>query len=329
MNIEALSLEAITAVLNSLPSPDEIKMLEAYEGERTELGNAEKYFLSIGSIPLLSQRVNSLVYKKTFDVKSKEAEDSLNILTSATTAVKTNNRFHQIMEIVLALGNYLNGNTTRGGYYGFKVQTLARMTEVRSVKKNNITLLHYLATLLERDHADLLRCQSEFGCVLEAARENMTETLSEINKLVVGLAQIRTMLSSAVCDAKYKAEMEPFLPKATQRLETLVKRGQNLQQILADILLFFGESSSTKAEDLFQVIADFVTQLEKCLTENRNQRALEAKKGKGGVSIGQSGEVDRIIGEMKTGRLFQQRVRPGQATTEASSADATNSPVTT
>ena len=48
----------------------------------------------------------------------------------------------------MALGNYINGSTFRGGAFGFKLTSLQKMLEV---KQNNGkgTLMHYLVDLLE------------------------------------------------------------------------------------------------------------------------------------------------------------------------------------
>ena len=52
-------------------------------------------------------------------------------------------RFKQVLETILALGNYLNGSTSRGGAYGFKLEGLLKLGSVKSVD-NKESLLHYL-----------------------------------------------------------------------------------------------------------------------------------------------------------------------------------------
>ena len=53
----------------------------------------------------------------------------------------------QILSRVLALGNYLNGTSARGGAYGFKLGDLSKLVQVKS-SDSRTTLLHYLARLL-------------------------------------------------------------------------------------------------------------------------------------------------------------------------------------
>ena len=52
------------------------------------------------------------------------------------------------MEIVLALGNYMNRGQ-RGNARGFAVSSLNNMVDTKSSINKQITLLHYLVNLLD------------------------------------------------------------------------------------------------------------------------------------------------------------------------------------
>jgi len=53
--------------------------------------------------------------------------------------------FKVALEVVLAIGNYLNANTPRGAVYGFKLSDLTKMMEVKSTK----VPLNFLSMILE------------------------------------------------------------------------------------------------------------------------------------------------------------------------------------
>ncbi|PXF43781.1 Formin-A [Gracilariopsis chorda] len=57
------------------------------------------------------------------------------------------------LESILALGNFLNSGTGRGGAHGFIFETFAMLSTVKDAKGN--TLLNYLIFLLERDSPGL------------------------------------------------------------------------------------------------------------------------------------------------------------------------------
>ncbi len=74
-------------------------------------------------------------------------EQDITAVIEASEEVQTSKKFKGVMEIVLALGNYINGGTYRGGAYGFKLDILTKLQDTKS-SDNKTTLLHYLATLI-------------------------------------------------------------------------------------------------------------------------------------------------------------------------------------
>jgi hypothetical protein len=51
-------------------------------------------------------------------------------LTGAFQSLKENYRLHHVLEVALAVGNYLNGTGIKGGAWGFRLDTLENMQEV-------------------------------------------------------------------------------------------------------------------------------------------------------------------------------------------------------
>ena len=53
-----------------------------------------------------------------------------------------------MLEYILALGNYLNGQTARGGAYGYKLDSLLKLSDIK-MKDNKTTLFMYVIELVE------------------------------------------------------------------------------------------------------------------------------------------------------------------------------------
>lgn len=58
-----------------------------------------------------------------FDESTELFTPSFTTVTAAARSVKDAKKFHKILEIILAYGNYMNSGK-RGGVYGFKMQSL-------------------------------------------------------------------------------------------------------------------------------------------------------------------------------------------------------------
>jgi hypothetical protein len=51
---------------------------------------------------------------------------TMKLVISACDEAMQSKRFLKILEIVLAVGNYLNGSTFRGGAWGYKIEVLTK-----------------------------------------------------------------------------------------------------------------------------------------------------------------------------------------------------------
>ncbi len=57
--------------------------------------------------------------------------------------IKKCTKLPRLLEIILAVGNYLNGTGPRGGAYGFKLEVLTKLADTKTAD-NKSTLLHYI-----------------------------------------------------------------------------------------------------------------------------------------------------------------------------------------
>ena len=60
----------------------------------------------------------------------------------------------KLLQIVLRLGNFINGGSNKGGAYGVSFGTLMKLRTVKS-SDNKMTLLHYVVTLAEAKYPDV------------------------------------------------------------------------------------------------------------------------------------------------------------------------------
>lgn len=280
MDEDALTAEELNAIKSNIPTIEEIKLLETYDGPLAELGNAERFFLAIGAIPLLEVRINALAFKKTFSATSQEVEESISQISKSVKLIRSDNRLHKIIEYILAIGNYLNGNTPRGGSFGFKIAGLRKLIDVRSPQDSSITLMHFLADKLEKNFPNLVEVFKEFGPVHTAAKENLQDSLAEVSKLNSGLAPIVNQLSSATCDPVFKSVLGSFVPSATKKMEIIFKSAEKLQNDYKDMLTFYGEPPTTKSDEFFSILSDFASGLERAQAESKKKIEEEEKAKK-------------------------------------------------
>jgi hypothetical protein len=78
-------------------------------------------------VPEYDSRINAILFISHKDESYCEIELKLKELTSGFSSLRHNVRFHKILEIALAVGNYLNGSSFKGGAWGFKLDSIERL----------------------------------------------------------------------------------------------------------------------------------------------------------------------------------------------------------
>lgn len=73
----------------------------------------------------------------------------------ASREVSRSRRLRKLLEIVLALGNYMNRGA-RGNASGFKLTSLNRLGDTKSSSAKGTTLLHYLVQVLDKKVRSIL-----------------------------------------------------------------------------------------------------------------------------------------------------------------------------
>jgi hypothetical protein len=68
-----------------------------------------------------------MIYRRKLDLEIAEIRPELNILRNASYEVRHSDRFKQVLRVVLAVGNALNGSTFRGEARGFQLEALLKV----------------------------------------------------------------------------------------------------------------------------------------------------------------------------------------------------------
>lgn len=90
-------------------------------GNPDELGNTEKFILEICKVNGYADRIKALYFARTHEEMFLDLEPKVVKMRRAVFFLKENTVIPAMLEYVLAFGNYLNGESVRGGAWGFKV----------------------------------------------------------------------------------------------------------------------------------------------------------------------------------------------------------------
>lgn len=88
-------------------------------------------------------------------------------IISASSSVKNSKKLRQLLEVILAFGNYMN-SAKRGPAYGFKLQSLDTLVDTKSSDKR-MCLLHFIVETIRSKMPEIMNFDSELMYIDKAA----------------------------------------------------------------------------------------------------------------------------------------------------------------
>ncbi|KAG7257803.1 hypothetical protein CRUP_036706 [Coryphaenoides rupestris] len=218
-DLKALPVDFVECLMRFLPTEAEVKVMRQYERERRpldQLAEEDRFMLLFSKIERLTQRMNIITFVGNFADNIAMLTPQLNAVIAASGSVKSSPKLRRMLEIILALGNYMN-SSKRGSVYGFKLQSLDLLLDTKSTDRR-ITLLHYIALIVKEKYCDLANFYSELHYVDKAAAVSLENVLLDVRELAKGMELIRRE-----CSQHDHAVLKAFLQASQAPLEQLQK----------------------------------------------------------------------------------------------------------
>jgi len=129
-----LSIETLKALRLFSPSPEEIKAMNSFTGDLTQLASSDKFFFCIKDVPRLPSRICSMIYRRRFESEMEELDPEMKVLKVATQEIHQSKKLKTILLYVLDIGNTLNSNTYRGKAAAFEISALLKVKTLHLFK---------------------------------------------------------------------------------------------------------------------------------------------------------------------------------------------------
>ncbi|KAJ8611740.1 hypothetical protein CTAYLR_009513 [Chrysophaeum taylorii] len=269
-------------LLKSCPTPEDAAAVSEFSGDVQALGRVELFFRDVAYIPDIKNRLECMVFKHKLDTTCQSLDDKLNVVTKACERVSRSERLAKLLEVVLKLGNYLNGGTARGGVYGFKLDALPKLATVKSLD-NQKTLMNWLVAWCEAKDPSLVGFHDDFPEIEEAARCSLPQWQADLAQLDAKIkllgSHIAARRKSAPDGDRFVEIMTPFRERAAGEAATLAHRFQATEQRFGALVDSFGEDPKTcGVEEFFKnLLGEFVSAFAKARAQNDKRRAMEEK----------------------------------------------------
>jgi hypothetical protein len=139
----------IMSVRACVPTPEEEAEIEHFEGDISQVGKAELFQLQVGKVQHVRERLHLMCWMHEHHEQMQALIPDVEAITGALNDLVSSERFVELLKLVLAVGNYMNGGSFRGGAAGFKLDTLGKLADVRSTTHAGQTLLDFIVKLAQ------------------------------------------------------------------------------------------------------------------------------------------------------------------------------------
>lgn len=358
---EDLAKDMLEQLLKFIPEKSDVDLLEEHKHEIERMARADRFLYEMSRIDHYQQRLQALFFKKKFQERLAEAKPKVEAILLASQELTLSKRLKKMLEVVLAIGNFMNKGQ-RGGAYGFRVASLNKIADTKSSIDRNISLLHYLIMILEKHFPDILNMPSELLHLSKAAKVNLAELEKEVGALRRGLRAVEVELEYQRQQArdpndKFVPVMSDFITVSSFSFSELEEQLNEARDKFAKALAHFGEQDSKMQPDEFFGIFDTFLQaflearqdleamrrrkeederrarMESMLKEQREkERWQRQRKVLVGGALEESGEFDDLVSALRSGEVFDKdlnkfkrnRKRPGNQVAEVTRERAIN-----
>ncbi|KAJ8007326.1 hypothetical protein DPEC_G00116370 [Dallia pectoralis] len=323
-----VDLETIQALYDNRGQPDELEKLRKHceTSEDKHLDKPEQFLYELSQIPDFPGRASCVIFQSAFNDGVVGVQQKLDIVSRVSQYLLERSSVRQVLGLVLALGNHMNGgNRTRGQADGFGLEILPKLKDVKS-KDNRISLIDYVVLYYLRnldENAGTERSAfplPEPRDVFLASQFKFEDTNKDLRQLRRDLTVCENDVQK-VCSSSseehlqpFKEKMEAFILTAHKKLKEADSQLMLAQKRFYDLVMFLGLKPKSGKDDMetghffmlwFEFCTDFKTRWKR---ENKNiskEKLKEAQLSLKQITADKSVETRKITPNSLKDRLRQ------------------------
>ncbi|XP_047402273.1 formin-like protein 1 isoform X11 [Sciurus carolinensis] len=286
-DLQALGLDFLELLTRFLPTEYERSLIARFEREQRpmeELSEEDRFMLRFSRIPRLPERMSTLTFLGNFPDTAQLLMPQLNAIIAASMSIKSSDKLRQILEIVLAFGNYMN-SSKRGAAYGFRLQSLDVLLEMKSTDRKQ-TLLHYLVKVIAEKYPQLTGFHSDLHFLDKAGSVSLDSVLGDVRSLQRGLELTqREFVRQDDCMV-----LKEFLRANSPTMDKLLADSKTAQEAYESVVEYFGENPKTTSPSMFFSLFSRFTKAYKKAEQEVEQWKKEAAAQEAGADTSGRGE---------------------------------------
>ncbi|XP_070359885.1 formin-1 isoform X2 [Equus asinus] len=218
-----VDLETLAALYENRAQEDElVKIRKYYETSKEEelklLDKPEQFLHELAQIPNFAERAQCIIFRSVFSEGITSLHRKVEIITRASKGLLHMKSVKDILALILAFGNYMNGgNRTRGQADGYSLEILPKLKDVKS-RDNGINLVDYVVKYYLRYYDQEAGTEKSVFPLPEpqdfflASQVKFEDLIKDLRKLKRQLEASEKQMAM-VCKESPKEYLQPFKDK--------------------------------------------------------------------------------------------------------------------
>ncbi|XP_007521744.2 formin-1 isoform X2 [Erinaceus europaeus] len=300
-----VDLETLAALYENRGQEDElVKIRKYYETSKKEelklLDKPEQFLHELAQIPNFAERAQCIIFRSVFSEGITSLHRKVEIITRASKGLLHMKSVKDILGLILAFGNYMNGgNRTRGQADGYSLEILPKLKDVKS-RDNGINLVDYVVKYYLRYYDKEAGTEKsvfplpepqDFFLASQVKFEDLTKDLHKLKRqLEASEKQMRVVCKESPKEylQPFKDKLEEFFQKAKKEHKTEVSHLENAQKSFEATVGYFGMKPKSGEKEItpnyvfmvwYEFCSDFKTiwkRESKNISKERLKRAQES-----------------------------------------------------
>ena len=246
-DLAVLTQDICDLLLPIMPTEAEIKEVATFNGDvLQELAVCDQFVLIISGIIGYKERVKSILFKYNYEGDYEIIIKEINRVNKIFKFLKEDENLKRLLEIMLALGNYMNGGSFRGGAFGY---TLASLPKFADTKTGQFTFIDFVVkfineTLKEPKVLDVLKDLKKFD---KMQYQSIVEGVKQMENRWKDVQTLKKIITEKKDELLEEDKSEEFLKEfyndADKKIKEIKEKLEKIDKDYIDIAKYFGESA--------------------------------------------------------------------------------------
>eukprot|EP00750_Incisomonas_marina_P028252 INCI657.1.p1 GENE.INCI657.1~~INCI657.1.p1 ORF type:complete len:1732 (-),score=344.30 INCI657.1:1710-6905(-) len=243
---KVLTPELLETIKFMSPTTDEASIIEAWlqqpQNKVDDLDTPSKFMVTMRIVPRMGEKVHAIITQSNWKTTVADMQRDIKTVVTACDEMLTSEHMHGWLQLVLAVGNYLNEGTNRGNCVGFELQFLMNLRDVK-VTEANTEIKNLLQLLVDISHrADKQGIVHRLDCehVQPATRVGVKHLISQLRVLNQNVSRIEKEVAAVVeaandSETRFGLSMKLFTTTAHSDLRLLQTAAEDMEGKLEQV----------------------------------------------------------------------------------------------